>query len=576
MEPIYLESDEEITSIIDKIKANSSGKLAVVIPKNSTILQSLVNLKLLAREAKSSGKEITLISTNKIAAKLASQVGLSVYPSLGTLGQPSANSDIPSPEVVTLPDGTKVNRYNPDKSEAVIQQTPPSPPDAAPTEPTQSSAVSAEQSSEEKPEPPESPSNSETGSSENVPVSSLPPIIARGRTQKTRFEFKLPLRSLLAALAILLFGLVILFLFLPKATVTLTFPAKEIDKTVVLQARTIPDGKETTITGSLLASSQQSTQQFAATGKKDVGTKSSGTISARNCEDSNPHSLSAGSKVVGSGKTFLTNNAVTIPAGTFSGGGSVCTSSSVNIAITAEQAGEGYNLSNATFTFAGLSSRISGVGSTSGGTTKVVTVLSQEDVDAAVEKLKVQLTDLATADLTEKAAGQAIIEGGLNVAVKKQETDKAVGAETESANLTIEVEVTTIAYVPEELQRKVEQALSAELEETEQLIIPEDSQPSISFKEFSEDKTVMTLEVAAKGFAAPMIDKKEVARKINNLTSESAEEILKSEYGASEVSVQINPNWWLKRLPMLSGAISIEYGFVRQSNGESTDEISGT
>ena len=125
---MILEPDEEITSVIDKIKAVSDRQLALVVAKNSPLAQSLVNLKIIAKEADSQDKDLCLITTNKVSAKLAGQVGLKTYSTLGSVGsitQPiseepklsqaltNKEKDLPAGEAEKLADGTIVNQYRP-------------------------------------------------------------------------------------------------------------------------------------------------------------------------------------------------------------------------------------------------------------------------------------------------------------------------------------------------------------------------------------------------------------------------------------------------------------------------------
>jgi len=76
---IYLDPDEEITSVLDKIKSAKESGLILVVPKGATLLQSLVNLKLLSKRALDLKKEIALVTSDKIGRNLASLVGFSVY-----------------------------------------------------------------------------------------------------------------------------------------------------------------------------------------------------------------------------------------------------------------------------------------------------------------------------------------------------------------------------------------------------------------------------------------------------------------------------------------------------------------
>ena len=116
MKPIYLEIDEEITSVVERIGQLEETNIAVVVPKNSTLFQSLVNLKLLARQAKNLKKEVVIISSNKVGARLAKQVGLDTYATIGSVAtSPEKSSGSAPPDNSTsdtLPDGTPIHRYN--------------------------------------------------------------------------------------------------------------------------------------------------------------------------------------------------------------------------------------------------------------------------------------------------------------------------------------------------------------------------------------------------------------------------------------------------------------------------------
>src|SRR5476651_2328216 len=80
---LYLEVDEDITSAIDKLTKSQGGSVQIVVPKRSTMLQSIINLKLLKKAADSGGKELVLVTSDRIATELASRVGLAVAPSIG-------------------------------------------------------------------------------------------------------------------------------------------------------------------------------------------------------------------------------------------------------------------------------------------------------------------------------------------------------------------------------------------------------------------------------------------------------------------------------------------------------------
>jgi len=53
-----------------------------VVPRDATILQSVVNLRLISKEATRFDKQISIVTTDKIGRNLAAQVGLPVYGSV--------------------------------------------------------------------------------------------------------------------------------------------------------------------------------------------------------------------------------------------------------------------------------------------------------------------------------------------------------------------------------------------------------------------------------------------------------------------------------------------------------------
>lgn len=598
MKPIYLEPDEEITSIIDRLSKIEESKIAVVVPKNSTMFQSLVNLKLLARQAQKLGKEVAIISSNKIGSRLAKQVGLETYATIGTVGNASSAIPVASPTPASepvgadvLPDGTPVHRYSPEtvapelgagnlelveKPAEKELGTSNSELEEPEVEVGDSKAVEKELGTSD-PEPDgklvPSPELLVPSTTQPPAPIGLPPIVSRGI--QTHHEFVFPWKSAGVAGVLVLLAFVVTFLFLPKATVTLTFPAVLLSDTITLTAKTTSAEGEGVIGGNLLTTEKTLTQEVTATGQKDVGTKASGSVAVKNCEDTNPHSLPAGTKATASGKTFATGAAVTVPAGTFSGGGTVCTSSTVAVTLTASEAGTAHNLASATFTFAGLASRISATGSTTGGTTKQITVLSQDDVDQAYLALKTQLVTDATNELKSKAGTQSVVVEAIKQTVVEQKVDKSVGTEVAKAIASVTINLFTITFDQSAVDAAVKTKLAEKLTADQELIIAENQIALPAFKEMSDDKTSLTLTVAAAGFAAPVINKKSITKEVKNKSVTSAENYLKDKYQASAAKIEIIPGWWLKRLPILSQAITVDYGF-EETTPQPKDEIPGT
>jgi len=73
---LYIDIDEEITSIIDRLRKAEAREVIIVAPKNAMLLQSIVNLKLLKKEADRKKKQLLIITQDKIGKKLIEKAGI--------------------------------------------------------------------------------------------------------------------------------------------------------------------------------------------------------------------------------------------------------------------------------------------------------------------------------------------------------------------------------------------------------------------------------------------------------------------------------------------------------------------
>jgi hypothetical protein len=608
VKPLYLEPDEEITSVIDKINDAGHQNLGLVVAKNSTIMQSLVNLKLLAKEAKDRQIEIAIITNNKIGQRLARQVGLQSYPSLGAVAAAPQTAEkptvAPTKEEETEPemlDGVPVHQYNPpsvksDKAEEPVEKPMP-PVEEEAKEPVvevveTEEPVAADEAAEteisepkeevtEEQEDPKAESEPGDFKVERIKPSSpgLPPIIARNRIPgPPREPFKIPWKAIIIASAIVVVLGVVMFFVLPSATVTLTLPATAVNKSATFNVVTGSGSTGTgevgsaTIAGNLLNSEKSGTKVINATGKKDIGNKASGTISLKNCEDTNAHSVAAGTKFTSNSKAFTNGNAVIIPAGQFSGGGAVCNSSSVNVVITATDPGESYNLNNATFTITGLTGKFTATGSTTGGLTKTVTVLTQEDVDNGLKAIRDDLTAQAKAELQHPADGQILLDGALFSTETKESVDKTVGSQVDNTTATVSYKFSVITYSGNDFTDKVKELLKTDLTDKQDLVIPDDKQPVATFTAISGDKTSMTISGTGSGFIVAKLDKPAIIKQIKNKSVDQAKTWLTDNEKPTSTEISLNPSWWPSRMPFLAQKITIEYGFSE----ETTNAVPGT
>lgn len=72
----FIDSDEEIISVIGHLRKSSDPENYFVFPKRALVLQSAVNLRLFQREAEKQGKKIIIVSQDENGRQLAERVGI--------------------------------------------------------------------------------------------------------------------------------------------------------------------------------------------------------------------------------------------------------------------------------------------------------------------------------------------------------------------------------------------------------------------------------------------------------------------------------------------------------------------
>jgi hypothetical protein len=86
---VYIEIDDEVTVVYDRLKSVRSKHVYIVAPKRAILFQSVVNLKILKRKADEDGKTIYLITNDSNGIHLAQKVGITVYNKSNGDGSPA-------------------------------------------------------------------------------------------------------------------------------------------------------------------------------------------------------------------------------------------------------------------------------------------------------------------------------------------------------------------------------------------------------------------------------------------------------------------------------------------------------
>jgi len=76
---IFIEIDEEITTIFEKLKPLKIKNIYLVVPKRALLFQSIINLKILKRKAEDLHLNVSIITQDLNGISLATRIGIKVY-----------------------------------------------------------------------------------------------------------------------------------------------------------------------------------------------------------------------------------------------------------------------------------------------------------------------------------------------------------------------------------------------------------------------------------------------------------------------------------------------------------------
>ncbi len=97
--PIYVETEEEIPELVERLRRFNGEDTMLVLPMRSRIGQSRFNFQLLRNYAARLGKRVTVVCDDPAVQKMASESGFPVFGAIGALGEGIPSEPEPPPPV---------------------------------------------------------------------------------------------------------------------------------------------------------------------------------------------------------------------------------------------------------------------------------------------------------------------------------------------------------------------------------------------------------------------------------------------------------------------------------------------
>lgn len=596
---IYLEPDEEITDVVDKISKAEGDDVSLVIPRGSTLANSVVNLKLLNKRSGALGKNVALITNDKIAHNLASQIGLSVYKNVddAKAGVAAKAVEKVAPEKSEVPeepqgaveevDGIKVHKYDSAAAEAgeVIE---PTEEEIAPAEPEVIEAVrdadddgSAAEEHEEQ-EPIETAERHEKPSDFKLmkkPLSTLGGGMDNhqngtlfGNMKNRGKRRKIIVSSIIAATALLaIFGL---YVFLPEAKVTVSVASEPFSSSAEISVdrnATEVSSASTTIPGKMIEKEEELEKEFTATGEKNIGQKASGKITVYNNWDQQAITLAAGAKFASAGGiNFVSTADATIPGaqvGLVGGQFVITASGTVEVNVEALDVGEAGNIGPTDFTITSIpkiqQSKIYGKSTAAmkNGTNKMVKVVSAKDISDAKASTEGELKDSITETINgELSDSEKLLDSALSQTVVSEESSKKENDQSDNFKYKVRMKVQALTFSEADFRQILLENTQNQLASDKAIV--SDKIEDIRYEVKSSDLTngIIVLDGKFDGFIADKYDVNAMRNDIQRKSIAVARNKLTAYKGVLSVDIVNSPRF-LHSLPWRANRIEIDFNY---------------
>jgi hypothetical protein len=511
---VYIEIDDEVTSVYDKIKNLKIKHVYLVAPQRAVLFQSIVNLKILKRKTDETGQILYLITNDKNGIYLAEQVGIPVYDKVSTEGKPVLFSSEEEEEKLRItPLKATVN--------AVI--------DDAPTRRTERKLSISEILSEGKIKK-KFLGISKLGDPETH--FKAPPTLKddlrkqkkEEKIQKRKFVLVAPNKQVLIGFVVfsMLILLVIFYIALPGATLYLTPAASVLEKSVnVVLADSeknkieIESGAPHTIASHRLVAKVERSITFFPTGKKisPNASNASGKVTVVNNANYDWPLVAQTRFQTNEGLVFRITSPVTVPASTSKGPGKL----EVYVVADPKDAygqiiGERGNIGPAKFFLPGLKESNRSVllaesySNMTGGVTAYSSYVAKEDIEAAKSKLSetlfkaveeelgkevVKKNDLADADYILLVGEKAVTTSVVTV----NPTDGLEGKDLEQFQVSGSLTAFGYCYSKSEMINLLTQELL--LKKSPQKKLVKINENTVTYRIFEEDSAASKIKVTA-------------------------------------------------------------------------------
>lgn len=525
---IYIDTEDDITSIIDKVKHADSPIVALVPPKRIGVLQSTVNLRLLQRAASSADKRVVLITNDAALSALAAGLALPIAKNLQSKPEIASLGDTPNPEESDVIEGSELPvgelaTLSIDGAAADVA-------DAATNEPQ--------------------------GSAANISKSELSPKAKDAGARIPNFDSFRKKLFIFGGLGVAVIAFLIWALFFAghaKIVIAARTNSVNISKTLQLKKDATLDVNQAVMPFASQQTKKTVSVDFTPTGKKDVGEKATGTVKFTTNSISSLGTIPAGTTLKSSsGQQFTTDAAVTLTVSNALTGATTT--------ITAASRGSASNGASGAMTGAGSGVTATLTAATAGGTDKTVTVVTADDVAKATDQLKSQDSNSVRDELAKLFDSDVIvINEAYTVDAGTPTSTPAVDQEATAAKLTVETTYTLLGVKRADLKAVYDNYLTTQLKgDTSQKVFSsgDDATQFSAFQKLADGS--FTVRAIATAQVGPNLNSTQIASDSKGKMVGEVQQSISSIQGVEDVKVSLSP-FWVTKVPNDANRITVTF-----------------
>lgn len=546
---IYLDANNDIYSTLGKLERLDADEIILVIPKSSVLFHSLINFKILKAEIQRRRKVLAIVTVDLKGHQLAQRAGIPVYKNL-ELNEEDEPEAMPAGAIPALPaEPAKISREPLKiKYKRRVPLSRPLP---------QSQATVIKETSVS------------SGVTMNNPLR-LPVISLRMRKDWGR---NLILFGWITG-AIVVLGLVI-YLVAPRATVNLEVQSQPFThqfKLVLADQNDKEAAGQNVFKGRFITVDKKMTQTFPATGIKNNGNPSSGTITVYNyTRSAKPLGLRAQTRFAAPDGQIFKSQSELLVASAVTGTGGKLMPGRAKVFVAAEAGGTKGNLPVGTkLTIPGLGSL--GVdmvyGQTEdplvGGSDAEVKMITEDDIKAAKESISKNVFVDAEAELQKQVnKREELIPDLIQNDIINVVPSTAAGTARENFDLDIHIRSWTLLSQIGQLDGIMQNTINTIVPASQSLTPQTLRGMRLTLENADFTTHILDFTVTVDGAIAPKISAPEISESLANRSLKSVETLFNSIPDIISHKVTLWP-FWVTKMPLLESNIKITFSYVNQ------------